>query len=324
MHFLTFSTSFRLFEESMSLDAFCGASMDATRCPKPNERNKQREQVEATSGAAVCRARAGCVEWFGWFAWEEWAVWRTSLQLAGSMILMGPFDLRPNLNQEMQGSLDLCMTKKLSTNASQLQLALTLSWLSCIRTHCPSIPSISPRIRCKHNDLSTFSKSPTWTRLRVKDGLHGGCFDFCLSMQHATQDVWACTPDPSLQRCLTTTQTVNCSFSEDLFSEVFLQQKLGRTHPWHTFLEDNIPNNKQKTYFRIRSNISNTWAPLKTLEFPLKQVPHQFVDRSLEQHRKRRHRHRSLRVPEFLWPWKGRKNSSGIYAIHLSKSENTI
>lgn len=41
----------------MSLDAFGSASMDATRCPKPNERNEQREQVEATSGA-------GCVEWF--------------------------------------------------------------------------------------------------------------------------------------------------------------------------------------------------------------------------------------------------------------------
>lgn len=33
------------------------------------------------------------------------------------------------------------------------------------------------------------------------------------SKQHATQDVWACTPDPSLQRYLTAkTQTVSCSF----------------------------------------------------------------------------------------------------------------
>ena len=49
----------------MSLDAFGGASMDATRCPKPNEWNKQREQVEATSGAGVCRA---CRMIRGWFS----------------------------------------------------------------------------------------------------------------------------------------------------------------------------------------------------------------------------------------------------------------
>lgn len=62
--------------------------------------------------------------------------------------------------------------------------------------HSHSLPLNSlhiPRTRCKHNDLSTFSKSPTWTRLRVKDGLHDGlncgCFGFCLrasNMQRRT------------------------------------------------------------------------------------------------------------------------------------------
>ena len=205
-------------------------------------------------------------------------------------MILGPFDLRPNLNQEMQGSLDLSMTKKLSTNAPQLQLAPTLP---CIRTHCPSIRSISPRIRCKHNDLSTFSKSPTWTRLRAKDGLHGGCFGFCLrvsNMQRRTCGLALQIP-PSRGTLQRKHRQWVVRFREIFWNETrknsFLIHILGGVQQNS---KKHIPVLKNTS--NVSKHMSNSWNIGPST---------QFADRSLEQHRNRRHRRRCLRVPEFLW-----------------------